>query len=112
MKSIQEKANDRFKKTVIAKVTAALEKPVEVMSKIPGRNSGIRIGRISVRGTHYRVLEQNTEKNTKFAKCAKKGHNVAWVVSPDGEWYLVVDGVWTRKDAISDTGRILKDSAI
>ena len=37
---------------------------------------------------------------------------MAWIVSPDNQWYLLVDGKWTKKSGIADDGTLLADSEV
>jgi len=69
--------------------------------------SAIRTAELSVHGEQYQILEQNMKRESKFAKLARNGHHVAWLINEDNIWYLMVDGRWTPKNAVSKDGALL-----
>lgn len=83
-----------------------------VRESVPGEKSEVRYCDFSHRGENYRVMQQNTEKESRFASLAKKGHEVLWIAPSNGSgWFLVVDGQWTNKQRVSQDGELLEGHA-
>jgi len=101
---------NQFKEQVVAKVLAELgnaEPSQETETK-----SAMRRASITIDGVTFDAMDQNQKKDSKFARLAKNGHSVAWIIRTlDNQWFLTVDGMLTTKDRVTEDGQLKEAEA-
>ena len=77
------------------------------------KTSAIRVAEFEVMGEEFSIREQNMKKTvkngqpSKFAKLAINGHQVSWLIrKKTDDWFLIVDGEHTAKEAVTDSGEL------
>lgn len=107
---------DQLKNDVIPAAVEALN--LATPGKESEIKSPIRKASLEVCGESFTILEQNTKKLdpqtgelSKFAKLAKAGHHVFWLIREEVlDWFLIVDGKPTKKDRVTSDGQLLADA--
>ena len=101
---------NQFKDNVVPKILAELG-GVEP-DPATDTKSSMRKASITIDGMTFSVLDQNTKKDSRFAKLAKNGHSVAWIIREmDNQWFLIVDGKLTPKANVTDDGQLKEVAA-
>lgn len=95
----------RFIEEVLPKVNDVLA--TATPSQETEKRSAIVNLEISAAGERFQVITQNTKKDSKYARCALKGHKVVWVINQLAEWTLVIDGVVRAKSSVQDDGTLV-----
>lgn len=71
------------------------------------RSSPIINKEAKIANEKFQILTQNTKKDSKFARCALKGHQVVWAIDEMGYWRLIVDGKLVEKSQVGPDGTLL-----
>ena len=100
--------NELHEQVIPAALEAIKVAPVEGETDT---KSPIRVAVFESLGERFTIREQNTKKSdksgmlTKYAKLALSGHTVSWIVrEKTNDWFLVVDGEHTAKEAVTPNG--------
>ena len=103
---------NKFRNEIVTDLVEQLRHKAEVLPETEKRSTIKRVV-VESHGETFTVMEQNTKKPSKFAKLAKNGHEVVWIVREEnGQWHLIVDGVWCNREKVTEEGEVQAGAAL